>query len=158
MKKLLLLTLAIVTLISEGYSQIELGSTAVRLPIKNGGFVVYETDGHGLVAAPEDLGSMDWGSAKIACDELVLNGYSDWRLPTKEELNAIYVNLVKYGARRQSFNNGTIDDKGSINFWSSTEYSSGLAWGQRFDIGPIGGGEYYDFKKERFSVRAVRDF
>ena len=99
MKKLLLLTLAIATLISEGYSQIELGSTAVRLPIKNGGFVVYETDGHGLVAAPEDLGSMDWGSAKIACDELVLNGYSDWRLPTKEELNAIYVNLVKYGAR-----------------------------------------------------------
>ena len=53
-----------------------------------------------------------------------LNGYSDWRLPTKEELNAIYVNLVKHGTRRQSFNIDGI-------YWSSTEYSSGLAWGQR---------------------------
>ena len=145
MKKLLLLTLAIVTLTSLFYCQ---NSPA---PIKRGGIIVYATDGHGLVAAPKDLGVMDWGSAKIACDELVLNGYSDWRLPTKEELNAIYVNLVKYGARRQSFNIDVI-------YWSSTEYSSALAWGQRFNIGSIGGDEYFDFKKERFSVRAVRDF
>ncbi len=53
---------------------------------KHGGIVVYEQDGHGLVVARTDLGFMDWNAAKIACDELVLNGYSDWRLPTAEEL------------------------------------------------------------------------
>ena len=144
MKKLLLLTLVIATLTSMGYSQ-------TTPQIEKGGIIVYERDGHGLIASQTDLGYMDWNAAKIACDELVLNGYSDWRLPTKEELNAIYVNLIKYGARRQSFNIDGI-------YWSSTEYSSALAWGQRFNIGSIGGDEYFDFKKERFSVRAVRDF
>ena len=50
---------------------------------KHGGFVFYEKEGHGLVAATIDLGQMDWNAAKTACDELILNGYSDWHLPTE---------------------------------------------------------------------------
>ena len=34
-----------------------------------------------------DLGELDWNSAKTACEELILNGYSDWHLPSKEKLN-----------------------------------------------------------------------
>ena len=45
---------------------------------KHGGFVVFEENGHGLVAAITDLGLMNWYTAKTACDELILNGYSDW--------------------------------------------------------------------------------
>ena len=37
-----------------------------------------------------DLGEMDWYSAEKACNELIINGYSDWRLPSKAELDAIY--------------------------------------------------------------------
>ncbi len=64
---------------------------------KHGGFVVFEENGHGLVAAITDLGNMDWNSAKTACEELIINGYSDWHLPSKKELNAVYVNLKQIG-------------------------------------------------------------
>ena len=77
MKKLILLTFAIVTLTSLAYSQ------------NRGGIIIYEKAGHGLVAAPTDLGRMDWHSAKKACDDLKLNGFSDWHLPNQEELDQL---------------------------------------------------------------------
>jgi len=111
---------------------------------KHGGFVVYEKDGHGLVAAITDLGEMDWNTAKTACDELILNGYSDWRLPTKDELNAIYVNLKKLGVG--GFANGY--------YWSSTELVGNGAWAQLFN----GGDQYNDGKGNTNYVRAIRAF
>jgi len=111
---------------------------------KHGGFVVYEENGHGLVAAITDLGSMDWNSAKTACDELILNGYSDWRLPSKEELNALYVNLKQIGV------GGFADNY----YWSSTETSSGNAWEQDFSNGK----QDYGNKGARDDGRAVRAF
>lgn len=62
---------------------------------KHGGFVVFEEKGHGLVAAITDIGYMDWNSAKTACDELASNGYNDWRLPTRDELDFVYLVLKK---------------------------------------------------------------
>jgi hypothetical protein len=118
--------------------------------IKHGGFVVYEENGHGLIAAISDLGEMNWNRAKWACDNLILNGYSDWHLPTKEELNSIYIHLKKQL--------GVCGDGGS--YWSSTEYDSryeiGLnAWKQ--DI--FGKGEKIpDEKIYSNNVRAVRSF
>ena len=137
MKKLLLLTLAIVTLINLGYSQ--------NRPIQRGGIVVYEKDGHGLVAAPTDLGIMDLDSAKTACDTLTLNGYSDWHLPSKEELNALYVNLKQLGV------GGFAGDY----YWSSTESGNDAAWLQNFDNGWQEG---YGGKDGKYDVRAVRAF
>ena len=64
---------------------------------KYGGFVVYKNNTHGLVAAITDLGKMDWYAAKTACEELVLNGYNDWKLPTQEELNFLYLNFKQTG-------------------------------------------------------------
>jgi hypothetical protein len=136
MKKLLLLTLAIATLTSEGYSQ-------TTPPIQRGGIVVYEKDGHGLVAAPKDLGKMTWNSAKKACANLVLNGFSDWRLPSKEELNSLYVYKDTIG--------------GFVNYyyWSSTEYLDDMVWIKDFDNGK----QYYGyFKSSEYDVRAVRAF
>jgi hypothetical protein len=111
---------------------------------KHGGFVVYEENGHGLVAAITDLGSMDWSSAKTACDELILNGYSDWHLPSKEELNALYVNLKQLGV------GGFADN----DYWSSTEYYKDGAWRQYFGSGSQYGNGKYSYA----IVRAVRAF
>ena len=112
---------------------------------KHGGFVVYEENGHGLVAAITDLGSMDWNSAKTACDELILNGYSDWHLPSKEELNALYVNL------KQIRVGGFADD----GYWSSAEFNSNNAWKQDFFNGEQGGS---GSSRGDYNVRAVRAF
>ena len=112
---------------------------------KHGGFVVYERDGHGLVAAITDLGAMDWNSAKTACDELILNGYSDWHFPTKEEFNAIYSNLAKLGG------GGFADDR----YWRSAEYKYGNAWILYFFYGI----QYsYYFDTSTYNVRAIRTF
>ncbi|MCX6204375.1 MAG: DUF1566 domain-containing protein [Bacteroidetes bacterium] len=116
----------------------------VTSQFKHGGFVVYEKDGHGLVAAITDLGEMDWNSAKTACDELILNGYSDWHLPSKEELNSVYVNLKKVG----------VGGFASNYYWSSTEDDFYSAWYQGF-YGGIQGG---DDKNFTFCVRAIRAF
>jgi hypothetical protein len=111
---------------------------------KHGGFVVYEENGHGLVAAITDLGSMDWNSAKTACDELILNGYSDWHLPSKEELNALYVNLKQIGG------GGFADDY----YWSSTEYDATDAYYFSFYNGSASGSN----KTNTRTVRGVRAF
>jgi hypothetical protein len=88
----------------------------------------------------------NWAYAKTACDELILNGYSDWHLPSKEELNALYVNLKQLG----------VGDFANDSYWSSTEYTKGYARTKNFSNGE----QYYD-SGSRFnesSVRAVRVF
>lgn len=52
-----------------------------------GGTIVTEKEGHGLVMGNQDLGKMDFNKAIKACEDLVLNGHDDWRLPTLEEFN-----------------------------------------------------------------------
>ncbi len=36
---------------------------------KNGGYIVSESNGHGLVMAACDLGRLNWADAKTACDD-----------------------------------------------------------------------------------------
>jgi hypothetical protein len=112
---------------------------------KHGGYIVYEKDGHGLVAAITDLGRMPWDDARTACDELILNGYSDWHLPTKEELNALYVNLIQVGVR----------GFGDSYYWSSSETSSTTGWSFDFNGGNVAN---YGVKNLSNYVRAVRAF
>ena len=108
-------------------------------------FVVYEKNGHGLVAATEDLGRMDWESAKTACKNLVLNGYDDWYLPSKGELNQLYVNLKQLGVGGFAWED----------YWSSTEDYYGItAWSQYFSSGR----QSHYYKDNEYDVRAVRAF
>ena len=63
-------------------------------------------------------------AAKI-CFDLTQGGYSDWFLPSKDELNLMYENLYL-----KSF--GSFKPDG---YWSSSEGVAGLAWVQYFDNG-----------------------
>ena len=117
--------------------------TGVRSQFKHGGLLVYEKDGHGLVASMTDLGRDNWTEAQNACKELVMNGYSDWYLPTKDELNLLYIHLHKKGVG--GFANGL--------YWSSPEVDSFSAWGQSF-----GSGYRSDYDNGHYDVRAVRAF
>jgi len=51
------------------------------------------------------------GSVAQLCKEYTLNGYDDWFLPSKDELNQLYVNLEK---------NNLGDFENDCSYWSST--------------------------------------
>jgi hypothetical protein len=102
------------------------------------------TGKHGLIAAKADLpggAKYTWEAAKKACEELVENGYSDWYLPAKDELNQLYQAKSAVGGF------------GAF-YWSSTEGSAGIAWGQNFG----GGSQVSSFKVSGWRVRPVRAF
>ena len=119
--------------------------------LANGGIIVYtdEKGEHGLVCSISDLGIGDWNSAKQLCDNYNEGGFSDWRLPTKDELQLIYLLLHKR----------KIGGFASSIFWSSTEFNKSSAWLQHFGDGlPSAFGYYHDYENTRYNVRAVRAF
>jgi uncharacterized repeat protein (TIGR02543 family) len=84
------------------------------------------------------------GTAADICAKLSLNGYNDWFLPSKDELNLMYENLKVFGV------GGVADGF----YWSSSEYNAKNAWSQGFDDGY----QYYEGKYLNRRVRAVRAF
>ena len=116
-----------------------------KTELVQGGILVYETEGHGLIVASSDLGAMNWASAMTACDQLDLNGYSDWRLPTRVELDTLYTIMKLNG--KGNFENSS--------YWSSSEYNSYYAWRKNFETGKID--RRGNKTKEQF-VRPVRNY
>ncbi len=86
------------------------------------------------------------GIAAQICNDLTLNGYSDWYLPSKDELNKLFLNRIAIG--------GFSDND---YYWSSSEISEDYAWMQGFQIYDIGG--QYEYPKDYgLRFRAVRSF
>ena len=83
------------------------------------------------------------GIAARLCGDLVFGGYSDWYLPSKDELNKLYINRLAIGGFE------------IYTYFSSTEYDNSNAWSHYFDEGS----QFSDGKNfnGRF-VRAVRSF
>jgi hypothetical protein len=84
------------------------------------------------------------GRAAQLCANLNFDGYKDWFLPSKDELDLMYKNLKQKGLG--SFRNDW--------YWSSSLSNDDNAWGQTFSSG----GQSYGSKKGTSSVRAVRAF
>lgn len=76
------------------------------------------------------------------CDQLVLNGYNDWYLPSKAELKLLYEQRNSVGGFTNDY------------YWSSTEFDSVKAWNIYFPYGP----QYYAKKTSLACVRAIRTF
>ena len=76
---------------------------------------------HGLIAAKQNLsGNFSWAGACKACDQLEENGFNDWHLPDKDELNKLYLSRTLIG--------GFPEKK----YWSSTEYDQTSALSQHW--------------------------
>jgi hypothetical protein len=86
-------------------------------------------------------GCSEAGTAARICGDLVLGGYSDWYLPSKDELNQLYLNKVAIGG----FNGF---------YWCSSEVSNLGSWVQDFYFGELNGAD----KNKYLDVRAVRAF
>lgn len=97
-------------------------------------------------------------AAKI-CNDLILNGYDDWFLPSKDELNLMYVNLHLNGLGDFENGNGYCCNGW---YWSSSdgETNGEAAWVQSFRVGDNGFQATYDIGIKDFNnhVRAVRKF
>ena len=78
-------------------------------------------------------------------------GYTDWFLPSKDELNKMYTNRATINTTAAS-NSGS--DFSNWYYWSSTENDGGNAWAQHF----LSGYQYGVNKYSTRNVRAVRAF
>ena len=127
-----------------------------------------------LEAAPADLAKIQWQSSStdvsgtkdtigsgrentqmtirynvrpaMLCQQYSLGGYQDWFLPSKAELDLMYINLK------------VIRDVGNFSddwYWSSTQASySAYAWAHRFSDG----NQEDRNKSNAYSVRPIRQF
>ena len=139
-----------------GSSWAEVGATSKTYSLNTfyaelGGYVieVNSDSKHGLVVAMQDQGTSTWYEA----NDLLSNAsnheadgakFKDWRLPTKRELNLLYV----------VYSNGNGANLNGTFYWSSTEYGNGGAWGQYFSNGSQG----FNGEGSTYNVRAVRAF
>ena len=82
--------------------------------------------------------------AATLCDNLLLNGYDDWFLPSRDELHILYENRNLIGG----FTNGC--------YWSSSDVKHANAYACGHDFG--NGGQAGYIKSYTFYVRAVRYF
>ncbi len=108
----------------------ETGATAVAIGLGN--------DNTNAIVAKQGAGNY----AAVLCADLELNGFSDWYLPSKEELNKLYLNKALIGGFAINY------------YWSSSESSYNEAWMQSFNLGS-------QSSLSKFSpnyVRAVRAF
>jgi TolB-like protein len=119
-----------------------------------GGIVFFVKDGSHLECSPT-LGTGNISTANRILQTYDLGGYTDWRLPTKDELDLVYQNLKKRGM-------GNFMDK---QYWSSTyEGSHGYSdvphnWNQDFRNGIMDHDYiYYDGNYRDISFFAVRSF
>jgi len=115
---------------------------------KYAGGIIFQLDSdgqHGKVCSEFDLGSYNWSDAKTKCNDYTEGKYTDWYLPSKDELNLLYNSLSQM--ELSNFKNDW--------YWSSSE-TDGKAWeqhlGEGYQQNDGGGNESYS------SVRAIRTF
>jgi len=106
------------------------GATAMALGTGN--------DNTQTIVASQGAGNY---AAKL-CYDLVLGGYSDWFLPSKDELNKLYLNRISIGG----FADGS--------YWSSTELTYSNSDCQNFH-----NGDQSNLDKDTpYRIRAIRTF
>ena len=104
-----------------------------------------------------EVGCLTVGTAADVCSNLILGGFNDWFLPSKDELNLMWINLADTDGNGS--NNGPSDPNNlggftSYVYWSSTEDDNENAWMQNF----FTGNQWPRAKYSNYWVRAVRAF
>jgi len=87
-------------------------------------------------------GNVEATSAAVYCDQYSYGGFSDWFLPSKDELNELYVQRNVVGGLQVSY------------YSTSSEYSNDAFWFQSF----IDGYPNTPYKNNAYYIRPVRSF
>jgi len=93
------------------------------------------------------------GTASEVCASLTLNGYSDWFLPSKDELIALYQSRAQVNTT--AMNNGGYSFDVNWFYSASTETAAHTAFIKRFDAS---GAEGSSNKGTGYRIRAIRAF
>jgi prepilin-type N-terminal cleavage/methylation domain-containing protein len=109
-------------------------------PLNTTNIVAFHDGWTGGNLGGSSCGSSNGEVAARLCNDLVLNGYSDWYLPARNELSTLYTNRVAIGGFSADI------------YWSSNESGSYHAWYVYFSTGS----EYYSNKYADARVRCVR--
>ena len=104
----------------------------------------------------------DRTAARIA-DAYTLNGYDDWFLPSKDELNEMWLKLTDPDGDGRNKGPADPNNLGGFTFnsyWSSSEIGGNIAWVQAFFSGRQLGGVKNKIKTDKghYRVRAIRAF
>jgi hypothetical protein len=80
-------------------------------------------------------GSYSWGAALQAADSHAFAGYTDWRLPNKNELETI----LEERCNSPAINERIFPTTPQAHFWSSSPYAGQTsgAWSMGFDYGAV---------------------
>ena len=119
------------------------------------GSSVQGADGYAIGTGAQNTIDIEAGCSSPAtaadiCANLVLSGYTDWFLPSKDELNLMRQNIGQGNA----LGLGNVGGFANFFYWSSTDVDNQTAWRQFFS----NGAQLNDYKDNSFYVRAVRAF
>jgi len=114
-----------------------------------GGIIFYVTPNgrHGLIAETQDQGICSFYDAQDYISTSSKHSkegqkFTDWRLPTKNELNLLFLKKDLVGGFGYNY------------YWSSTEDDYNNAWIQDFNYGY----QHFSAKNYTYYVRAIRAF
>ena len=155
MKKVIILAIAIVAVLvlvgCKGKKETG-GTCEIGQKGPGGGIIFFAENGSYMECSAEDIGvyNCNWDEAITVAQNYKGGGFSDWRLPTIEELNLMYENLKvnNLGGFRVDDNETGIMYRW---YWSSSQDKDGT-WVQYFE----NGNQYGHPGHLKGSVRAVR--
>jgi len=110
--------------------------------------LIWAADGNGLGC--DSGGTLAWAAAGTWADGLDFGGYTDWRMPTISELEAI----VNYNLTGPAINAAAFPNTQSNFYWSSTTHADATAVAWYVDF--YDGNAYSTTKPHAYYVRPVR--
>jgi len=146
---------------SDGWRYLE-AAPSDQTPRAWGTYIVTGADGTVIGTGQQNTLDIINGDTKAnkAADECfnysIVNGgvtYDDWFLPSKDELNKMYVNLKK-GTDENGVTYTPVGGFANYYYWSSSEFGPYYAWFQYFYTGS----QYGNSKSNTSRVRAIRAF
>ncbi|MEO0896439.1 MAG: DUF1566 domain-containing protein [Bacteroidota bacterium] len=100
-------------------SGVAVADTALPVPIRYHGDYLF-------VHPVDNAANVDWATANTTCQTLTAFGFSDWFLPSRLELDAMY---------KQSYLITGLSQTTFFKYWSRTEQNADYAFTQRLDYG-----------------------
>ncbi|MCI4669841.1 MAG: SBBP repeat-containing protein [Bacteroidia bacterium] len=98
---------------------IAIPDTALPIPIIFHGSTIF-------VHPDDNATNVNWATAQSTCTNLTAFGFSDWYLPSRLELDAMY---------KQSYYITGLSQTSLVKYWSSTQIDANTAYSQRLDYG-----------------------